>query len=181
MEPRGTSLGTAFGLALLIALLAGAYFLFKYIGNIFATLQPQVETLAAIASVVALLCAVIIAEGLKVRRVNAIDSITVAQRVATYERLLFFCSEPLKVHTEGSDNGQAAVAELTKLERALALHGSSRVISAYVKFRHAAKRDGDTAAPLLKALLVEMRGDLGRTEFFRKDNVLFELLSGPNP
>lgn len=165
MEPRGTFLGTAFGLALLIALVAGAYLLLKYVGNVFAALPPQVETLAVITSVVALLCAVIIAEGLKARP-NGTQAIAVAQRIATYERLLLCWSR----------NGQAG--ELLQLEQALALHGSSKVISAYLKLRRAAKHDAGAAAPLLNALVVEMRGDLGRTELIRKEDDLSELLSG---
>ena len=67
MKPSGTLLGTVFGLGLLAAILAGVYLLLKYVVHVFASLEPQTESLAAIASAVALLCAVIIAEGLKAR------------------------------------------------------------------------------------------------------------------
>ena len=65
---KNTFLEILFGLVLLLTLLAGAYFLFKYVAKVFATLDPQVETLPAIATVVAVLCAVVVAEGLKARR-----------------------------------------------------------------------------------------------------------------
>ena len=179
MRIFSTFIGMIFGLALLVVFLAGGYFLFKYIASVFATLEPQVETLAAIASVVAVLCAVIIAEGLKARGQNEHHSIATSEKAKIYERLLFLCCEQLKRH--GNRDEPAADAELVKLEQLLALHGSVKIITAYDKLRRLAKRagkPGDTAPALLSKLLMEMRGDLGRTEFIRKENDLLDLLLG---
>lgn len=173
----GTFLGTVFGLAMLFALLAGGYFLFKYVVSMFGTLEPQVETLAAIASVVALLCAVIIAEGLKARGQKESYSIATVERAKIYERLLFLCCEQLK--TPGDGDVRAADAELGKIEHLLALHGSAKVISAYVRLRRMEIQDGkssDAAPALVNNLLTEMRGDLGRTDFIRKESDLLALL-----
>jgi hypothetical protein len=164
MKPSGTFLGTVFGLALLAALLAGAYLLLKYVGHVFASLESQTETLTAIASVVALLCAVIVAEGLKARGAGEVQAVAAAQRIATYEQLLSLWSR----------GGQPV--ERTRLEGMLALHGSAKVISAYVEFRSAAANE---AAPLLHALVVEMRKDAGRSDLIRKDDDLPALLPGP--
>ena len=139
----------------------------------------KVETLAAVASVVAVLCAVIIAEGLKARGQNEHHSIATSEKAKIYERLLFLCCEQLKRH--GNRDEPAADAELVKLEQLLALHGSVKIITAYDKLRRLAKRagePGDTAPALLSKLLMEMRGDLGRTEFIRKENDLLDLLLG---
>jgi hypothetical protein len=172
-----TFLGPLFGLAVLFALLAGGYFLFKYVVGIFATLEPQIETLAAIASVVALLCAVIIAEGLKALGQKDDRSTAAAEKVQLYERLLFLCCEQLK--TLGTGDQRIADAELVEIEHRVALHGSAKVISAYVELRRLAKQvghPGDAISVLVKKLLMEMRRDLGRTEFVRNENDLFDML-----
>ncbi len=179
MKIFSTFLGAVFGLALLLAFLAGGYFLFKYIASVFATLEPQVETLAAIASVVAVLCAVIVAEGLKARSQKDQYSIATAEKAKLYERLLFLCCEQLK--RKGNGDEWAADTELVKIEQLLALHGSAKVIAAYNNLRRLSKQDGppgDTEPVLLSKLLMEMRGDLGRTEFMRKENDLLDLLLG---
>lgn len=164
---------------MLLAFLAGGYFLFKYVANIFATLEPQVETLAAIASIVAVLCAGIVAGGLKARTQEEHGSIATLRKAKIYERLLSLGCEQLK--RQGNGDEQAVNAELVKLEQLLALHGNAKVISAYDKLQRSAKQDGapsDKAAALLSKLLMEMRGDLGRTEFIRKENDLLDLLLG---
>lgn len=166
-----------FGLALLVVFLAGGYFLFKYIASVFATLEPQVATLAAIASVVALLCAVIIAEGLKARGQKDYLSLATVEKMKTYEQLLSLWSEEFKRDVSG--DAREAEVELVKLEQLLVLHGSAKVITAYDKLRRLVKQDGkpgDTALALLSKLLMEMRRDMGRTEFIRKENDLLELL-----
>jgi hypothetical protein len=171
----GSFLGSIFALALLAALLAGGYFLFKYVVGVFATLDPQVETLAAIASVISLLCAVIIAEGLKARGQKDSFSIATAEKTKTYQRLLYLCSERLR--SQLPENRQVVDAELAKIEHLLALHGGARVVSAYVKLRRPAQDEGKTGgASLLNKLLMEMRRDLGHSEFIRNERDFLELL-----
>jgi len=169
MNRLSTLFGTAFGLVLLVAILAGGYFLLEYIGGVFTSLEPQTRTLAAISSVVVLLAAAIIAEGLKARGIR--DPQAVAQRVATYERLLSLCCEQ-RHRAEAAD-------ALT--ERALALQGSAKVISAYVSLRRAkldnAPNEAQTA--LLESLIAEMRRDCGRQDLIRKKSDLLELLTQP--
>ncbi len=176
---KSNFLGPIFGLALLFALIAGGYFLFKYVVGVFATLDPQIETLAVIASVVALLCAVILAEGLKARAQQEQYSIGTVEKAKVYERLLSLCCEQLT--TQGNENDRPADAELVQVERFLALHGGAKVISAYVEFQRSAKQDGkpagEVATPLNK-LVLEMRADLGRSEVIRNAGDLIEILSG---
>lgn len=180
MKIFGTALGTVFGLALLLALLAGGYFLFEYVVSVFAALEPQARTLVAIGSVVVLLSAVIIAEGLKARGQNGRQA--AAEKTATYERLLSFCCERLK--RPENPEVRAADEELVKIERLLVLQGSTKVITAYVKLKRLAKQGGtpsETELALLNALVMEMRSDLGRPEFIRKQNDLLELLTERSP
>jgi hypothetical protein len=175
----GTALGTVFGLALLFALLAGAYFLLAYVVGVFAGLGADAGTIAAIASVVAILCAAILAEGLKARGRIDQPAVTVAEKAAVYERLLSLCCG--RLGRQGSPDGPAPDAELAKMERLLALHGSTKVISAYVLLRRLAKEEGrpdNAGAPQLKTLAMEMRSDLGRGHSLRKPDELLELLLG---
>jgi hypothetical protein len=177
LKTPGTGLRTVFGLALLFALLAVAYFLLKYVVGVFAGLGADVGTIAAIASVVAILCAAILAEGLKARGRTDQPAVTVAEKAAVYERLLSLCCGRLA--RQGSSDGPAPDAELAKLERLLALHGSTKVISAYVRLRLLAKEEGravDAGEALLKTLAMEMRSDLGRGDSLRKPDELLELL-----
>ena len=175
---RGSSsfFGTIFALALLAALLAGGYFLFKYVGGAFAALEPQLETLAAIASIVALICAVIIAEGLKARGLSERQGAAFREKTALYEALLASCAAGLRAN--GSDAAQTD-DELRKLERLLILHGGNKVISAYVRFRRLPREGGklgEDGPALLKTLAVEMRSDLGSLNAFRNDDDLLALL-----
>lgn len=177
MKASGNFLGTAFGLALLFGLLAGGYFLFKYVGNVFATLEPQVEVLAAIASVVALLCAVIIAEGLKARGQKDNYPVATAEKAKTYERLLSLCCEQLK--RQQSFDQPNANTDLVDIENFLALQGSSKVVSAYVEFRRltrSAEAPADRGTTQLRKLLMEMRSDLGRADFIRSEKEFLEML-----
>lgn len=175
MKASGT-LGTLLGFAVLFALAAGGYYLFKYVTGVFGALDPQVETLAGIASVVALLCAVIIAEGLKARGQG--NSIAVADRARLYESLLACCCDRL---SRASERQPEAVSELVRIEQSLALHGSSKVVAAYVGLWRLMESDGktdDTAPALLARLLTEMRADLGRTALIRNENDVLAMLLG---
>ena len=169
MNRLGTIFGTTFGLALLVAILAGGYVLIEYVGGVFSSLGPQTRTLAAIGSVVVLLAAVIIAEGLKVGGTR--DPQAVAQKAATYERLLTLCCE--QRHRPEAAEGVT--------ERALVLHGSAKVISAYVSLRRATldNAPNESQVALLKSLVAEMRRDLGRQDLIRKESDLLELLTQP--
>lgn len=175
-----TLLGMVFGLALLVALLAGGYFLFKYVVDLFGTLEPQVKTITAIASIVALLSALIIAGGLKARSQKENNLSTTLEKANIYERLIAFRCEQLKRQASGEEL-VVADSELINLEQRLALHGSPKVITAYVNLRRLAKQEeklGDEIPELLKKLVLEMRGDLGRTELSLKENDLLDLLRG---
>lgn len=179
MRTSGSSaFGTVFGLALLLGLLAGAYFLFKYVTGVFATLEPQAETLAWVASIVALLCAVIIAEGLKARGQREAEAIAAAEKAGVYQQLLSACCAQWTA--SDSANGPLRDPELVRIEHALALQGSGKVISAYLDFRradNAGNSQDQTSAPLSR-LVQAMRADLGRSDVSRGDADLLELLSG---
>ncbi|MDD5268359.1 MAG: hypothetical protein PHO08_14730 [Methylococcales bacterium] len=175
MKTFSIFLAMIFGLALLTAFLAGGYFLFKYIANLFDTLEPQVKTLAIIASIVAFFCAAIIASGLKAGSRNSVS----IEKAALYPRLLVLWSQQLKGSSAGEERG--ADSEFIGLEQLLALHGSQKVIAAYMNLRKLAGQEeklGEESNDLLKKLLMEMRADIGRTELNLNKNDLLDLLLG---
>lgn len=179
MKALSAFLGLIFGLALLAGLLAGGYFLFRYIVGVFATLEPTVATLTAIASVVALLCTTIIASGLKARSQKDEGAGTRVEKAGIYEKLLSVCSAQLQRQKSTEELG--ANGELINLEQLLALHGSPKVITAYVNLRRLARPDvnsGDEVPALLNKLVMEMRADLGCKELNLKENDLLDLLRG---
>ena len=179
MKIFGTALGTVFGLGVLIALLAGAYFLFDYVLNVFAILEPQTRTLAAIASVVAVLCSVIIAEGIKAHG-RGDDRLPASGKAEIYERLLAICCS--RTVRQSIPDEPESYTEIVKTERLLALYGNTKVISAYVGFRKQAKENGkpEDGLVLLRKLAIEMRGDLGQGQFVRSPDDLLDLLLKPH-
>lgn len=170
LKTFGAFLGTAIGLAILIGLLAGGYLLYQYVAGTFAVLEPQVKIVLVTASAVALLCAVIVAEGSKARAQAELSSAAVADRGKLYEALLLLCCEP-------AWNS----AELTKIERSLALHASLKVVVAYTDFKSRSGQQGEpgnAAGAPLDRLLMEMRNDLGRSDSLRSSQEAFGALLG---
>ena len=152
---------------MLAGLLAGAYFLYRYVTGVFATLDPQIEIVLAVTSIVALLCAVIISEGLKAPGRND----PAGEPAKTYERLLLLCCERLR--EQGHDARQVTEAERSKAEQLLALHGSAKAASAYVEVRRALNEGKkDEASAALSKLLTQMRKDLGRDLIANADDIL---------
>jgi len=179
MKAFSTFLGIVFGLALLAALLAGGYFLFRYVVDLFATLEPTVATLTAIASVVALLCAIIVAGGLKTRGQQDQRVGTRVEKTRLYEQLLSFCGEQLQ--GQKSTEELAADSALVHLRQLLILHGSPKVITAYLDLQRQARQEGkqgDEIPALLNNLVAAMREDLGQTSLNLKENDLLDLLRG---
>ena len=179
MKALGAFLGLVFGLALLAGLLAGGYFLYRYVADVFATLEPTVATLTAIASVVALLCAIIVTGGLKTRGQKDQSVGTCVEKTRLYEQLLSVCGAQLQGQKSAEE--LAADSALINLRQLLTLHGSPKVITGYVNLRRSAKQEGnpDNKFPgLLNKLVLEMRADLGRTALNLKEDDLLDLLQG---
>ncbi|NUO09036.1 MAG: hypothetical protein HUU08_10215 [Candidatus Brocadia sp.] len=176
MKAFGIFLGTIISLALLAALLVGGYFLFKYVVGVFDTLGPQYETIAAIASIVVVLCAVIIAGGLRSRCPNE----GLAVKVNVYERLAVFLADQLK-RDKTDEEVRADKGELIKLEQLLVLYGGPKVITTYMQMRRIIreeKKEGGETMALLNKLALAMRADLKRRELNLKEKDVLDLLLG---
>ncbi len=174
MKAINNFLGVVLGLALLAALLAGGYYLVRYVMGVFGTLEPQLATVTAIASVVALLCATIIAGGLNSRdhREHA------TEKAQLYRQLLSVAC--LGNPSEREDSSEAEFEHL-KLKQLLAVWGSPGVITAYAELERRMRKEeshGNGIQLLLKQLVIEMRKDLGQTKLNLKQDDLLYLLIG---
>ena len=178
MKTLATVLGTIFGLALLAVFLMGAYFLFSYIVDLFEMLEPKIKAITAIISIVALLCAVIIARGLKAH-CHKVDGLKTVEKLNAYRQLLALCSEQLKREAGGEEPVQDS--EPINLEQLVALQGSPKVIAAYMELQRQARREGnqgDQILALLSNLVTSMREDLGVTASNLKESDISGLLLG---
>jgi hypothetical protein len=158
LKAFSTFLGMVFGLALLLALLAGGYFLFSYTVDIFGTLEPQLATVTAIASVVVLLSAMIVASGLRSRSSSKSEAASHDEKAQLYRQVL---SMTHSWQPPENEEGSGPEVERLKIKQNLALWGSPEVISAYAELERRTLEDG--VEPLLQKLVMAMRKDLGQT------------------
>jgi len=162
MKTVSTIFGVMLGIVMLGAIAAGGYVVFKVVLDLFGTLEPQVATMTAIASMVALLCAAIIAGGFKWTGRKEAEVQVRADKSNLYEGIMLIWGEKLNNRTKAMD--QATGDELLKLERLLTLRGNSQVIKAYVALQALEKKAGlhspEIPSQVAKVLL-EMRKDLG--------------------
>ena len=175
MKTFSTFIGVLFGLAFLTILLTAIYYLYEYVVSLFGSFEPQLKTIMIVVTIVAIFCAVIIASGLRACSSNNVSS----ERIKLYQRLLVLWSErlrhPAEVEGIGKEDGTLG------LEQQLALHGSPKVISAYMNLRRAIGKEGkitDDANEMLKKLLIEMRRDIGRSDLNFNKIDLLDLLMG---
>ena len=153
MNIFGKTFGLLLGLAVMAALVAGAYFALEFIVSLFAGLDTQVARVTAIASVVVLLASMIITAGIHEagRRSTAVQHRE--QKAATYQFFVDCWEDPT-----------SAREKLQALDRLLALYGGAAVIKSHVALRTIAREKGsrhpDAASQFGKALF-EIRKDLG--------------------
>ena len=150
-------------LLVLVLGVGGLYYGGAFIAEKLATLDRTVVSITLIAAVTALLCARIVAGGLRRAQQEAHHNHTWRQRAETYERLL----EIWATHSTAAGGHEPRLSEdlqtdLLRAERQLLLRAGSDVIQHYNAIRSAAAAAGAQAIePLLKA----MRSDLGQRNF----------------
>jgi hypothetical protein len=176
-----TILGLVFGLALLMALLAGGYLLVRYVVDLPGTLDPPMVTIIAIASVVALLCTTIIASSLKSRDHREHETGTRVERAYIYKQLLSMSNPWDKQKGEGNSDTNS---ERFRLKQRLAVWGSPGVITAYAKLERRTGQEGpqdDGVQLLLSQLIMEMRKDLGQSTSGLTEGDILDLLQNGVP
>lgn len=178
MKPLGIFFGVILSIALLGAFAAGGYFALKFGLDLFGTLEPQVATITAIASVVALLCATIIAGGFKWTGRKEAEAQVRAEKANLYEGIVLIWGEKLSNRMKAMD--QASEDELQKLERLLTLRGSSKVIKTYIELQVLEKNAGLQSPEIpsqIANLLLEMRKDLGQSVLDLNESDLVNVLN----
>ena len=153
MNLFGKTLGLMLGLALMAALGWAAYLALAYLVSFFALLEPQVATVTAIGSLVALTAAAVVASAIRRGAARTGAARIHEQKAATYHFLVECWQETA-----------TAPHKLQALDRLLALYGSAAVLRAHALLRALAREKGarhaDAAAQIGKVLL-EVRKDLG--------------------
>jgi phage gp36-like protein len=177
MKVFGTLVSLAVGLSLLLAIVAGGYFLFRYSMEMFGTLEPRLAALTAVVSFVAILCCSITAGSLKAANQQGVITTVFNNKEALYKQLMMHWVNKIQ---SGQDSlGLDRENELAELDKLLALYGSPKVISAYLGLCRSAeeeKTDERELLLLLIKLVKEMRSDLGSASLIFKETDLAALL-----
>lgn len=178
MKLFGTIFGVVLAVGLFGALAVGGYFALKFVLDLFGTLEPQMATMTAIASVVALLCASIIAGGFKWTGRKEEEVQVKAEKANLYERIVLIWGEKLNNRTKAIE--QSMEDELQKLERLLTLRGSSKVIKIYIELQGLEKNAGLQSREIpsqVATLILDMRKDLGQSVLNLHESDLMKVLS----
>lgn len=179
MSAITTIFGVVFGLALLAVLAAWGYLAFNWGLDVFGTLEPQVATITAIASMVAVFCAAILASGFKWMGRKKEQVAARAERANLYENIMLIWGEKLMVGTKTQE--PSLEEELRKRERLLTLRGSAAVLKAYLALQRQANTVGlhnPELASCMARLILDMRRDLGVSAVSIHERDLTTLLRG---
>lgn len=179
MSAITTIFGVVFGLALLAVLAAWGYLAFNWGLDVFGTLEPQVATITAIASMVAVFCAAILASGFKWMGRKKEQVAVRAERANLYENIMLLWGEKLMVGTKTLE--PSLEEELRKRERLLTLRGSAAVLKAYLVLQCQANTVGlhnPELTSCMARLILDMRRDLGVSAVSIHERDLTTLLRG---
>lgn len=179
MHAITTIFGIVFGLALLGVLAAWGYLAFNWGSDVFDILEPQVAIITAIASMVAMLCATIVASGFKWMARKKSEVAVRAERANLYENILLIWGEKLSSDTKTLESYQDET--LRKLEQRLTLRGSAAVLKAYLSLQRQVNRVGLHSPELtsfISQLILDMRRDLGASVVNVNERDLTAMLQG---
>lgn len=174
----GVLVSIVFGFALLGAMGAGGYVGVQGLLDLYATLEPQVATITVVFSIVALLCASIVAGGLKWRGRKEKEIPLRAEKADVYEKILLCWGEVLSVRPNSVE--PSLLNDLHKLERVLTLRGSARVLKRYGDIQTFVGRPNPQEpgmSSLIAKLALEMRRDLGQSTISVGEQELLTVLN----
>ena len=127
MKFFGQTLAVLFSLALLGVLGVGGYFALKRIGELFGSMDFQVAAVTAIASVVALLAALIIASSIRQAGKQNTAHQLHTEKAATYQLFIDLWEDLLRHGRDAEERSPDTLSEeLLALDRRLLLYGSPR-------------------------------------------------------
>ncbi len=164
------------------ALAIGGYWGLGLVVDMFNRLEPQLAIITAIISVVALLCASIVAGGLKWTGRREAECRMRAEKADLYEKILLLWGEILSNRMKVLE--PSVLDDLQKLERVLTLRGSAKVLKHYGEFQVCVKTNGLHASelpPLIAKLTLEMQKDLGESTLNVDEHDLLTVLNVVRP
>jgi hypothetical protein len=164
MRSFGKTLSVLFGLALICALGAGAYFAIRFVVKFFGAMEFVVPSATAVVSVVVLLAAMIVASSIRAASRRNEASQLRAQRGAAYQHCISLWASLVRDRPDSEEQRRNKLSdELEALDSLLVLYASPRVIKAHAALR-ASEREGGARNPNMRSLfakaLMEMRKDL---------------------
>lgn len=171
-------ISVVFGIALLGLLGVGIYYAFNFVTeNLFASLDPQLSAITAIAAATLLISSCIIASALR-RSQRNIHALNIKKRLA-YEQFIQIWE---KVFWQNSRQQTGIDAnELQELEKQFILWANPKVIQAYITLRQLAAGT-DFSDPKVKVqfinVLMEIRKDLGLSNLGLNEQELLKLSNG---
>ena len=165
MKLIGKTVAVVVGVALLGAIGFGAFLGIRYLSDAFAGLDPQVASVTAIASVVALTSAWVIARGVRAASKSSQALALRDEKAATYQLFVDVWENLIQQPRGRGDRLPAELSDkLDLLERLLALYGATAVVERQTALRGLERSKGaqhpDVLAQIGEAL-VAIRKDLG--------------------
>ncbi|AEJ00889.1 hypothetical protein Nit79A3_1026 [Nitrosomonas sp. Is79A3] len=154
-------LSVVFGIALLGLLGVGIYYAFNFVTeNLFASLDPQLSAITAIAAATLLISSCIIASALRGSQ-RDIHVLNIKKRLA-YEQFIQIWRKVFWQNSQQQTGIDAS--DLQELEKQFILWANPKIIQAYIKLRQLAAEthfsDPKVRAQFIKVLM-EIRKDLG--------------------
>jgi len=178
MKLLSNTLSVLLSLALLAALGFGIFVGFQAVTNFFADLNKPLAAILATASVVVLLSAVIVAGGIRRAMKRESDQQLRAERAAVYGRFIETLQQ--SISQRDLDTGKTR-AFSQALKKDMILWASNSVLKQFAALQKIARelwlQDQEFLAQVEKVLL-EMRQDLGQTNWGLKERDVLDLLQG---
>lgn len=171
-------ISVVFGIALLGLLGVGIYYAFNFVTeNLFASLDPQLSAITAIAAATLLISSCIIASALRWSQKNAHGF--VVKKRAAYEHFVQIWGGIF--WQKSQQQAEIDANELEGLEKQLILWANPKVIQAYITLRQLAAGT-DFSDPKVKVqfinVLMEIRKDLGLSNLGLNEQELLKLSNG---
>jgi hypothetical protein len=151
-------------IVLLTAIGFGVYLAIGRVVTVFASLDPEVANVTAIACLTALILALVITRGMTRATRQARTVAVREEKTGTYQFLVDVWADLLGQGTQTDELAGDSSAKLRVLDRLLALYGCAAVIKAHTVLRRLEREKGgrhpDVQAQLGR-LLIAIRTDLG--------------------
>jgi len=180
MKAIGNLFSLVMGLALIAVFVIGAFLGIKYILGLYSGLDPQLEAVLTIATLVILLAAAIIANGIRAAKIYGNDNRTAKEKCKVYDQLIRVWTQALRETGKNRDTDSFySREEANKINRDMLLLASNSVLNQFISFKsleqEAGYEDPKVQAEIARMVL-EFRRDLGRKNWNLKEKDLLDMI-----